>query len=357
MRGTWHDARRDDNRRSMRRSARQEAGAEHSRRASVDFREALAIEGRGEGRGAKKSLRPDRSDLSPKASGGPRPAARAQAPPSTLSAPTANLLRAASTTPVAHRRPRRHARSRPAARRRLPPRPRAPRPAARRGAFDAATTTPSAGSTARATSCPASSSTSTARSRSSASTATPCASGATRWSPPWSPPTGRALGGIAHVLERSRGGKGELLHGGPPPVARRDPRARRPFRRRRPARPEDRLLPRPAREPPRHPSLLRRRRRRQSLRLHRRLLRPRRARRRPPRHHRRRRRARARRRARQLRAQRHRPGARTRFDAEDAFAWLERAARERRRYGLVVTDPPSFAPSEKALQKGAHRLS
>ncbi|HXU74277.1 MAG TPA: class I SAM-dependent rRNA methyltransferase [Polyangia bacterium] len=39
------------------------------------------------------------------------------------------------------------------------------------------------------------------------------------------------------------------------------------------------------------------------------------------------------------------------FDAEDAFAWLDRAARERRRYGLVITDPPSFAPSEKALQK------
>lgn len=39
------------------------------------------------------------------------------------------------------------------------------------------------------------------------------------------------------------------------------------------------------------------------------------------------------------------------FDAEDAFSWLERAAAERRRFGLVVTDPPSFAPSEKALQK------
>ena len=43
--------------------------------------------------------------------------------------------------------------------------------------------------------------------------------------------------------------------------------------------------------------------------------------------------------------------ARHAFDAEDAFAWLDRAARERRRYGLVITDPPSFAPSEKALQK------
>ena len=39
------------------------------------------------------------------------------------------------------------------------------------------------------------------------------------------------------------------------------------------------------------------------------------------------------------------------FDAEDAFAWLERARADGRRYGLVVTDPPSFAPSEKALQK------
>jgi 23S rRNA (cytosine1962-C5)-methyltransferase len=43
--------------------------------------------------------------------------------------------------------------------------------------------------------------------------------------------------------------------------------------------------------------------------------------------------------------------ARHAFDAEDAFDWLDRAARERRRYGLVITDPPSFAPSEKALQK------
>ncbi|HEY2744137.1 MAG TPA: class I SAM-dependent rRNA methyltransferase [Polyangia bacterium] len=43
--------------------------------------------------------------------------------------------------------------------------------------------------------------------------------------------------------------------------------------------------------------------------------------------------------------------ARHAFDAEDAFAWLDRAARERRRYGVVISDPPSFAPSEKALQK------
>ena len=36
------------------------------------------------------------------------------------------------------------------------------------------------------------------------------------------------------------------------------------------------------------------------------------------------------------------------FVAEDAFAWLER---ERRSFGLVVVDPPSFAPSEKAVPK------
>lgn len=42
---------------------------------------------------------------------------------------------------------------------------------------------------------------------------------------------------------------------------------------------------------------------------------------------------------------------RHRFDAEDAFDWLERARADKRRYGLVITDPPSFAPSEKALQK------
>lgn len=39
------------------------------------------------------------------------------------------------------------------------------------------------------------------------------------------------------------------------------------------------------------------------------------------------------------------------FDAEDAFDWLARAAADGRRYGVVVSDPPSFAPSEKALQK------
>jgi 23S rRNA (cytosine1962-C5)-methyltransferase len=40
------------------------------------------------------------------------------------------------------------------------------------------------------------------------------------------------------------------------------------------------------------------------------------------------------------------------FVCEDAFAWLDRAHAERRRYDLVVSDPPSFAPSEKTLQRG-----
>src|SRR5262249_21262227 len=44
--------------------------------------------------------------------------------------------------------------------------------------------------------------------------------------------------------------------------------------------------------------------------------------------------------------------ARPPFDAADAFDWLERARAEGHRYGLVISDPPSFAPSEKALQKG-----
>jgi 23S rRNA (cytosine1962-C5)-methyltransferase len=34
------------------------------------------------------------------------------------------------------------------------------------------------------------------------------------------------------------------------------------------------------------------------------------------------------------------------FAAEDAFAWLQR---QKRRFGLVITDPPSFAPSEKSV--------
>jgi 23S rRNA (cytosine1962-C5)-methyltransferase len=37
------------------------------------------------------------------------------------------------------------------------------------------------------------------------------------------------------------------------------------------------------------------------------------------------------------------------FFAEDAFAWLKREREARAQYDLVVTDPPSFAPSEKAL--------
>jgi 23S rRNA (cytosine1962-C5)-methyltransferase len=37
------------------------------------------------------------------------------------------------------------------------------------------------------------------------------------------------------------------------------------------------------------------------------------------------------------------------FCAEDAFAWLGAASKEGRRYDLVVTDPPSFAPNERAL--------
>jgi 23S rRNA (cytosine1962-C5)-methyltransferase len=35
--------------------------------------------------------------------------------------------------------------------------------------------------------------------------------------------------------------------------------------------------------------------------------------------------------------------------AEDAFAFLERAAAEGRRWDLVISDPPSFAPSERAV--------
>ncbi len=49
--------------------------------------------------------------------------------------------------------------------------------------------------------------------------------------------------------------------------------------------------------------------------------------------------------------------ARHEFAAADAFDWLERARGQGRRFGVVVSDPPSFAPSEKALQKalGAYR--
>ena len=138
-------------------------------------------------------------------------------------------------------------------------------------------------------------------------------------------------------------------------VARRDPRARRALRRRRHARPEDRLLPRPAREPPRHPPLRRRRRRRQPLRLHRRLLRARRARRRPPRHHRRRRRPRAHRRARQLRAQRRRPRAprlRRRGRLRLARARRPRAPSLRPRHHRSA----ELRPVGEGAAEGAHRL-
>lgn len=39
------------------------------------------------------------------------------------------------------------------------------------------------------------------------------------------------------------------------------------------------------------------------------------------------------------------------FAVEDCFAWLARARDEGRRFGLVIVDPPSFAPSERALPK------
>jgi len=39
------------------------------------------------------------------------------------------------------------------------------------------------------------------------------------------------------------------------------------------------------------------------------------------------------------------------FVAEDAFAFLERAQAQGRRWDLVITDPPSFAPSEQARPK------
>ena len=37
------------------------------------------------------------------------------------------------------------------------------------------------------------------------------------------------------------------------------------------------------------------------------------------------------------------------FAATDAFAWLEGQKQAKARYDLIVTDPPSFAPSERAL--------
>jgi 23S rRNA (cytosine1962-C5)-methyltransferase len=41
-----------------------------------------------------------------------------------------------------------------------------------------------------------------------------------------------------------------------------------------------------------------------------------------------------------------------RFVAGDAFAFLERAARDGERFDLVISDPPSFAPSRRAIPTG-----
>jgi 23S rRNA (cytosine1962-C5)-methyltransferase len=41
-----------------------------------------------------------------------------------------------------------------------------------------------------------------------------------------------------------------------------------------------------------------------------------------------------------------------RFAAEDAFAFLERAAAAGERFDLVISDPPSFAPSRRSLETG-----
>jgi 23S rRNA (cytosine1962-C5)-methyltransferase len=55
--------------------------------------------------------------------------------------------------------------------------------------------------------------------------------------------------------------------------------------------------------------------------------------------------------------------ARAHLFAEDAFAFLERAVAARDRYGLVISDPPSFAPNERALPQALrayerlHRLA
>jgi 23S rRNA (cytosine1962-C5)-methyltransferase len=46
------------------------------------------------------------------------------------------------------------------------------------------------------------------------------------------------------------------------------------------------------------------------------------------------------------------PVADARFVAEDAFAFLTRAAAAGERYELVISDPPSFAPSKRALETG-----
>ncbi len=46
------------------------------------------------------------------------------------------------------------------------------------------------------------------------------------------------------------------------------------------------------------------------------------------------------------------PVANARFAAEDAFAFLTRAAAAGERFELVISDPPSFAPSRRALETG-----
>jgi 23S rRNA (cytosine1962-C5)-methyltransferase len=48
------------------------------------------------------------------------------------------------------------------------------------------------------------------------------------------------------------------------------------------------------------------------------------------------------------------PLAEARFAAEDAFAFLTRAAAAGERFELVISDPPSFAPSRRALETGLH---
>lgn len=40
-----------------------------------------------------------------------------------------------------------------------------------------------------------------------------------------------------------------------------------------------------------------------------------------------------------------------RFDVDDAFDWLARVRRQNRDFGLVIVDPPSFAPSERVLSR------
>src|SRR5207253_1844830 len=39
------------------------------------------------------------------------------------------------------------------------------------------------------------------------------------------------------------------------------------------------------------------------------------------------------------------------FIAADVFAWLETAKKKKERWDVVVSDPPSFAPSERAKPK------